>query len=44
MNVITQEQFSDEGGWLVDVRMPCKQWQRLVKQNGKEIEDFVVSD
>lgn len=42
MNFITGEQFSTEGGWLVDVSMPSQQWQRLVKHNGKEIENFIV--
>jgi GTP-binding protein HflX len=42
LNVIMKEQFSDDGGWLVDVRMPTQEWQRLLKQSGKEIEDFIV--
>jgi GTP-binding protein HflX len=42
MNFITQEQFSQEGGWLVDIRMPTQQWRRMVKHSGKEIESFIV--
>ncbi len=43
MNFITQEQFSEDGGWLVVVRMPSQEWQRLIKSSGKEIENFIVS-
>ncbi len=43
MNFITSEQFSDEGGWLVNVRMPTQDWQRLKKHNGDEIENLIVS-
>ena len=40
---ITNEQFSPEGGWLVDVSIPSHQWRRLVKHCGEEIENFIVS-
>jgi GTP-binding protein HflX len=43
MNFVTSEQFSEQGGWLVDIRMPSQDWRRLVKQSGKEIENFIVS-
>jgi GTP-binding protein HflX len=43
MNFVTSESFSDEGGWLVNIRMPSQDWRRLVKQSGKEIENFVVN-
>lgn len=43
MNVVTDEQFSEQGGWLVEVRMPTQDWHRLVKLSGKEIEKLVVS-
>ncbi|NQZ09923.1 MAG: GTPase HflX, partial [Algicola sp.] len=43
MKFITNEQFSEEGGWLVDIRIPSIQWRRLVKHNGSEIETFIVS-
>lgn len=42
MNFITNEQFSDEGGWLVDIRMPNQDWQRIKKHNGEEIESLIV--
>jgi GTP-binding protein HflX len=44
MKFITNEQFSDDGGWLVDIRIPSVQWRRLVKNNGTEIEKFIVSN
>jgi GTP-binding protein HflX len=42
MNFITNEQFSEEGGWLVDIRMPNQDWQRIKKHNGEEIENLIV--
>lgn len=43
MNFVSSETFSEEGGWLVNVRMPSQDWRRLVKHSGKEIEKFIVS-
>ena len=43
LDCITEEQFSEDGGWLVDIRLPEQEWQRLIKQSGKEIENFIVS-
>lgn len=43
MNFVNSEQYSDEGGWVVDVSMPTQQWRRLVKHSGKEIEKLIVS-
>jgi GTP-binding protein HflX len=42
-NFITEEQFSEDGGWLVTVRMPSQEWQRLLKHSGKEIEALIVA-
>lgn len=42
MNFITNEQFSQEGGWLVDIRMPSQDWQRILKRNGEEIENLII--
>lgn len=42
MNFITKEQYSDNGGWLVDIRMPTQDWARMKKHNGEEIEKLIV--
>jgi len=43
LNFVTSESFSEQGGWLVNIRMPSQDWRRLVKQSGKEIENFIIS-
>lgn len=32
MNCISAEEYGDDGDWLVDIRMPAKDWHRLVKR------------
>ncbi len=39
---VTAESFAEDGSWLVDVRLPTKDWNRLVKQTDSAIERFVI--
>ncbi|GAA5215640.1 ribosome rescue GTPase HflX [Corallincola platygyrae] len=41
MNSVQSEEFTDEGGWLLTVRMPAADWQRLVKHSPEPIESCI---
>ncbi|XOV80215.1 MAG: ribosome rescue GTPase HflX [Aestuariibacter sp.] len=42
LNCIAAENYADDGDWLVDVRMPIKEWHRLVKHFDGDITQMVV--
>jgi GTP-binding protein HflX len=42
LNCITQETYADNGDWLVEVRMPAKDWHRLEKQTEADLNALVV--
>ena len=42
LNCIDSESYSEEGDWLVDVRMPQADWKRLDKNLDTGLSDFVV--
>ena len=42
LNCIANESYSENGDWLVDVRMPQADWQRLDKNLETGISEFVV--
>ncbi|MBE1300543.1 MAG: GTPase HflX [Alteromonadaceae bacterium] len=42
MNCIAQESYADDGDWLVDIRMPSKDWHRLVKNFEHDLTSMVV--
>lgn len=41
LNCITEENYDEQGNWLVDVKMPEREWNRLVKQDNGLIEGFI---
>ena len=41
LNCITDENYDEHGNWLVDVKMPEREWNRLVKQDNGLIEGFI---
>ena len=42
MNCIASESYSEEGDWLLDVCMPVKDWNRLVKRLDADLASYVV--
>jgi len=42
LNCIASEQYNDNGDWIVDVRMPAADWNRLEKNLETGISSFVV--
>jgi GTPase len=42
LNCIAAEDYADDGDWLVDVRMPIKEWHKLVKHFDGDITQMVV--
>ncbi|TDF35761.1 GTPase HflX [Alteromonadaceae bacterium M269] len=43
MQCISAEEYTGDGDWLVDVRMPNADWQRLVKHTDGDLPSYVVS-
>ena len=44
LNGVKQENYDEQGNWLLDVRIPQVDWERLKKEQGANIEQFIVSD
>ena len=42
LNCIDSESYSDNGDWLVNVRMPKADWKRLDKNLETGLSDFVI--
>ena len=42
LNCIASESYDSEGDWVVDVRMPSADWNRLEKRLDKGLSEFVV--
>ena len=43
MQCISAEEYTGDGDWLVDVRMPNADWQRLIKHIDGDLPSYVVS-
>ncbi len=43
LNCVESEQFSETGGWSLDIRLPSVDWQRLLKQQGESIQSFIAT-
>lgn len=43
MQCISSEEYTGEGDWLVDVRMPNADWQRLIKHTDGDLPSYVVN-
>ena len=44
LNGVKQENYDEQGNWLLDIRIPQVEWERLKKEQGSSIEQFIVSD
>ncbi|MCU4676337.1 GTPase HflX [Catenovulum sp. 2E275] len=42
LNCIENESYSDEGNWLVDLRLPNDEWNRLLKNNQDQLNKFII--
>lgn len=42
LNCIAAESYADDGDWLVDVRMPTADWNRLSKQLDGELANYLI--
>ena len=43
LQVISAEQFDDEGICWLDIRLSVAQWARMVKQSDGELENYIVT-
>ncbi|MDN4502095.1 GTPase HflX [Alteromonadaceae bacterium BrNp21-10] len=43
LNCISTENYADDGDWLVEIKMPSSDWQRLLKRHDGEIERYVTN-
>ena len=41
LSAVHNERFDEQGNWLLDVRLPMIEWNRLIKDFGPEIESFI---
>lgn len=42
MNCISSESYAEDGDWLVDVRMPMSDWNRLEKRLDSDLASYVI--
>lgn len=42
LNAVQAENFDELGNWLLNVRLPMSDWQRLKKEFGEQIQELVV--
>lgn len=42
LNAVRAENFDELGNWLLNVRLPMSDWQRLKKEFGEQIQELVV--
>ncbi|KZN28742.1 ribosome rescue GTPase HflX [Pseudoalteromonas luteoviolacea] len=42
LNAVNHESYDEQGNWLLDVRLPQADWERLKKEQGPEIEQFIA--
>ena len=43
LNCIADEQYDDEGNCLLNIKLPIREWNRLIKQDEAVIESFIES-
>ncbi|RCU51510.1 GTPase HflX [Corallincola luteus] len=41
LNCVQQDEYTEQGGWLMTVRMPSADWQRLIKHSPEPIESYI---
>ncbi|MCF2856906.1 GTPase HflX [Pseudoalteromonas sp. SMS1] len=44
LNAVNHESYDEQGNWLLDVRLPQADWERLKKEQGPEIEQFIAQN
>ncbi|KZN35139.1 ribosome rescue GTPase HflX [Pseudoalteromonas luteoviolacea] len=44
LNAVNSESYDEQGNWLLDVRLPQADWERLKKEQGPEIERFIAQN
>ncbi|ESP92876.1 MULTISPECIES: ribosome rescue GTPase HflX [Pseudoalteromonas] len=44
LNAVHSESYDELGNWLLDVRLPQADWERLKKEQGPEIERFIAQN
>ncbi|TMO77381.1 ribosome rescue GTPase HflX [Pseudoalteromonas aurantia] len=42
LSAVQQESYDEQGNWLIDVRVPHVDWEKLKKEQGSEIESFII--
>ena len=42
LNCIASESYAEDGDWLVDVKLPEKDWQRLIKRIDSDLTSYLV--
>ncbi len=42
LNGVKQENYDEQGNWLLDVRIPQVDWEKLKKEQGANIEQFII--
>lgn len=43
LNCIESESYTEEGNWLVDIRLPTDEWNRLLKNNQDQLNKFIIN-
>ncbi len=43
LNAVQKESYDEMGNWLLDVRVPQSDWNKLKKEFGDEIEEFIIA-
>ncbi|MFC3033146.1 ribosome rescue GTPase HflX [Pseudoalteromonas fenneropenaei] len=42
LNSVQQESYDEQGNWLIDVRMPMVDWEKLKKEHRHNLDDLIV--
>ena len=42
LNCIASESYSEQGDWLVEIRMPASEWNRLNKQHDGNLNSYII--
>ena len=41
LHCISKEAYDENGNWLVDIKLPVREWNRILKQDKAEVERFI---
>ena len=44
LNAVHEECFDEQGNWLLSVRLPMAEWNRLKKEMGQDLDSFIVAN